>query len=364
MAERPDRYLEKLDDLGATWGEWNDVPVVRDYEEGDAEYWSIRRDGAGIVDRMERETLVVTGDEAVPWLQGLVTADLLELQEPGAGQRNYATDVNGRTVSDLRILHVPEMLFVDLEPGTLEGGFQSHLEQQIIMEEVELADRTATTGRIGVFGPAASEVVERLGDWERPVGAVDEFDGTWGWVDGEDVIVQRVRLTGGLGFDLSFDRSAAADIWSALERAGGEETRSAGHQAVETARIEASVPRFGAELDEEIIPLEAGLREHIDFEKGCYTGQEVIARLDTLGEPAKLLRTLVFDGGAAPEVGADVEHDGREVGEVVNAVWSPLVESPIALAYVKRGSNEVGTTVEVEGRQADVEQLGYALTRN
>jgi len=364
MAERPEQYLERLDELGATWDEWNDAPVVRDYEEDDGEYWSIRRDGAGLVDRLERETLVITGDEAVPWLQGLVTSDLLELKEAGAGQLSLATDVNGRVVSDLRILHLPEMLFIDLEPGTLGGGLYSHLEQQIIMEDVELSDRTSSTGRVGVFGPAAAEVVGRLGDWERRVGDLDEFDGTWGWVGDEDVVLQQVRLTGGPGFDLSFDRSAAAEIWDALERAGGEEVRPAGHQALETARIEASVPRFGAELDEEIIPLEAGLGEHVDFEKGCYTGQEVIARLDTLGTPAKKLRTLVFDGGAAPEVGADVEHDGRDVGEVVNAVWSPLVEAPIGLAYIKRGANEVGTSVEVEGRGADVEDLGYALTRN
>lgn len=364
MTERPETYRETLEEAGANWGEWNDEPVVRDFDEGDAEYWHIRRDGAGLVDRMARETLVVEGDEAVPWLQGLVTADLLDLKEEGAGQLSFATDVNGRVVSDLRILHLPNMLFADLEPGTLDGGLYTHLEQQIIMEDVELVARTSSTGRIGVYGSAAAEVVEEAGGWEHPVADLETFDGTWGWIGDHDVVVQRVRLVGGPGYELSFDRDVAVAVWEALERAGGDEVIPAGHQALETARIESGVPRFGAEVDEEIIPLEAELGEHVDFDKGCYTGQEVIARLDTLGTPAKKLRTLVFDGGAAPEVGAEVEDDERGVGEVVNSVWSPLLEAPVALAYVKRGSNEVGTTVQVEGRDVTVERLGHPLTRN
>jgi len=364
MVERPESYREELGGAGANWGEWEGHEVVRDFDDADVEYWQIRRDGAGWVDRMERETLVIRGEEAVPWLQGLVTSDLLELREEGAGQLGCATDVNGKTVSDLRVLHLPGMLYVDLEPGVLEGGFMMHLNQQIIMEDVELDDRTDTTGRIGVYGPDAGAIVEELGAWEHAIEELGAFDGTWGSVEGRDVIVQRRRWTGGPGFDLSFDRGEALEVWRALVEEAGDRGVPAGHRALETARIEAGVPRYGAELDDEIIPLEAGLREQVDFEKGCYTGQEVIARLDTLGTPAKKLRTLVFAGGAAPQLGATVEDEGREVGEVVNAVWSPLVEAPIALAYVARGSNEIGETVEVEGREAAVEELDHPLRRN
>ncbi len=364
MAKRPDQFVELLGDREAAGEEWNEQPVVADFDDEDAEYWAIRRDGAGLVDRMARGTLVITGEEAVPWLQGLVTSDLLDLQEPGAGLWTTATDVNGRIVADLRVLHVPEMLVVDVEPGVLQETLYAHLDQQIIMEDVELSDRSASTGRIGVFGADASEIIEEAGTWEASIGGLAAFDGTWGRMDGRDVIVQHIRWVGEPGFQLTIDREAAADVWRALERAGGERIQPAGATAVETARIEAGVPRYGEELDDDVIPLEAGLRDQISFEKGCYTGQEVIARLDTLGEPAKKLRTLVFDGGAAPRIGASVEREGREVGDVASSVWSPLMETPIALAFVKRGAYQLGETVEVEGREAEVRELGEPMRRN
>jgi folate-binding protein YgfZ len=143
--------------------------------------------------------------------------------------------------------------------------------------------------------------------------------------------------------------------------AGGDEIRPVGARALETLRIEAGVPRFGVETHDKIIPLEANLGELISFEKGCYVGQEIIARLDTRGTPAKRLRTLVFQGGAAPHEGAELEADGRNAGEVVSATWSPLLEQPIALAYVKRNVNDPGTEVDVEGRTARVELAGYPL---
>lgn len=363
MVERPEQYVAKLDEWGAVWQERGDDRTVVRYEEVDDEYERIRDGGAGLVDRMARGTLVVSGEDAVPWLQGLVTNDLLDLQEVGRGQWNCTTNVNGRMVADLRILHLPEMLVLDLEPGVLSAGYLSHLHQQIIMEDVTLDDRTESTGRFGVYGPAAAEIIESAGEWNGAVEELEPHDGVWGEIAGREVIVQAIDLTGGPGYDLSFDRREAFSIWERLEEAGGEQLRPVGEDALETARIEAGVPRFGRETSDEVIPLEAGLRGMISFDKGCYVGQEIIARLDTRGTPAKRLRTLVFDGGAAPHEGAEVMAGEREAGEVVSSVWSPRAEGPIALAYVKRRHYEVGGTVEVEGRSARVEQLGYALAR-
>ncbi len=362
MAQRPTEYREHLESMGAEWGEWRERPVVEQFGDPDREYLAVRDGGAGLVDRMERETLVITGDEAVPWLQGLVTNDLLELVDEGAGQWNTVTNVNGRMLADLRVMHVPEMLLVDLEGGTLEeGGLVGHLRQQIIMEDVEIADRSESTGRLGLFGPAAAAILEKVADLEAELAVLGDFDGTWGRIEGRDVLVQVNPVTGERGFDLFFDREQALVVWEALAEAGGE-VEPVGHQMVETLRIEAGIARFGVETTPEVIPLEADLGHLIDFEKGCYLGQEIIARLDTRGEPAKLLRTLVFEGGAAPAVGAALESEDREVGEVVSAIWSPLLEAPVALAYAKRGYNEVGEILEVEGRAARIEPLGYPMT--
>ena len=290
-----------------------------------------------------------------------MTADLLELQEPGSGLWTPVTNVNGRMIGDLRVLHVPDLLFIDLEPGTLEGGLLSHFRQQVILEDVELSDRTETTGRIGLFGDAAAEILGRAAELQRDPAELGGFDGAWGRLAGEDVIVQSNPTTGEPGFDIAFDRRRAGAVWDALVEAGGEQLEPVGGQVLETLRIEAGFPRFGVETGDDVIPLEAGMGDLISFEKGCYLGQEIIARLDTRGTPAKKLRTLVFDGGAAPHVEAEVEADGRDSGRVVSSVWSPLLEAPVALAYVKRNANDIGGRVDVEGREARVEPLGHPL---
>ncbi len=357
---RTEQFKRRLDELGAKWRTWRDVEVVSDFGDPDKEYHAVRGEGLGLADRSWRETLVVMGSDAVPWLQGLVTSDLVELAEEGSGQLTTAVNHVGRLIAEARVLHMPEMLVLDLEPGVLHDEFLSHLRRHIITEDVKLVDRSEQTARIGLFGERAAEVLDRVCETERRVSSLDEYDGTWGAMGAEDVVIQRVPLTGAPGFDVSCASQAAHRVWNTLLSAG-EQMVPVGFDTLETLRIEAGVPRFGKELTDERIPLEAGLDHAISFNKGCYLGQEIIARLDTRGTPARLLRTIVLDGGAAPRDGAEVERDGKVVGEIVSSVWSPLLEKPIALAYVKRNHNDIGTEVEVETRPARVEGLGYAL---
>ncbi len=360
MPTRSEDFRNHLDTLDAEWGMHRDTPIVRHFGDSDQEYNAIQQ-AAGLVDRSERETLIVSGEDAVQWLQGLVTNDLHDLVGLGSGQFNCAPDVNGRMVSDMRILHLPDMLMLDLEPGIVDD-LRSHLSQQIILEDVELIDRSDSTGRIGIFGPRSADVVASALRLEDDLEELAPFDATWGASDATgEVIVQRIEWTGGLGFDLIFDREQTLSVWRQIEQTGGDWVEPVGDEPIETHRIETGIPRFGVETHDEVIPLEAELRPFISFEKGCYVGQEIIARLDTRGTPAKLLRTLVFQGGAAPAPEAEVGIEGQDrgVGEVVSAIWSPRLQAPIALAYVSRRHNDVGSTVIVEGREAEVQELGY-----
>lgn len=361
MKLRTEIFRGRLDALGASWGDaagQAERQIVRDFGDPDSEYQAMRHEGAGLVDLSDRDTLVVTGSDSVPWLQGLVTNDLFQLAEEGSGQRTCIVNVNGRLLAAPRVLHVPEMLVMDLEAGEVDE-VTGHLRHHIITEDVRLADRTEATARLGLFGPAAAEALDAVAALERPAATLEGYAGTWGAIGAADVIVQHVAWTGGKGLLLSVDRGDAAAVWDVL--AADERVRPAGQETLETLRVEAGIARFGVELDGKIIPLEAGLKASISFNKGCYLGQEIIARLDSRGQPAKLLRTLVFDGGAAPRPGADITHEGKSVGEVRAAVWSPLAAAPIALGYVKRKHNEIGTHVEIDGRQARVERLGWAL---
>lgn len=361
MMLRTETFRGRLDALGASWGVapgQTERQIVRDFGDPDAEYRAMRHEGAGLVDLSDRDTLVITGDDSVPWLQGLVTNDLLALAEEGSGQRTCIVNVNGRLIAAPRLLHVPEMLVVELGAG-LAAEVVAHLRHHVITEDVRLADRSAATARLGIFGPAAAEALDALAELERPAAELADYAGTWGAIGTAGAIVQHVPWTGGTGLLLSVDRQDAAAVWDAL--AADARVRPAGQDTLEMLRIEAGVARYGVELDAKIIPLEAGLDDSINFNKGCYLGQEIIARLDSRGQPAKLLRTLVFEGGAAPRSGAEIVHEGKSVGEVRAAVWSPLAGAPIALGYVKRKHNALGTHVEVDGRQARVERLGWAL---
>lgn len=357
---------KRLDAQGAKWTQWRGMDVVADFGDPAREYHAVRSSGLGLVDRSGRDTLVLTGEDSVSWLQGLVTSDLRELVREGSGQLTTAVNLIGRLTADARVLHMPDMLVLDLEPGVLDAGFLSHLKRHLITEDVLLLDRSKQTSRLGVFGERAGAFLQKTCTLAHPVGSREMFEGTWGSLGEHDIVLQRVPTSGGPGYEIACASEEVADVWDLLMDAG--ELTPVGFETLETLRIEAGVPRFGVELTDKRIPLEAGLEHAISFTKGCYLGQEIIARLDTRGTPARLLRTLVFEGGAAPEVGADVEVEGskRAVGEVVSSTWSPQLNTSIALAYIKRKHNEIGGEVLVETRTAIVQPLGYPLasTRN
>ena len=342
--------IEKaLQERGARWSTVDEDRVVSDYGDPAEEYAAVMETGLAAIERGERETLVFHGEDAIPWLQGLVTSDLHALVDEGNGQRSAVVNTTGRFIGEARLMHLPQLLVADLEPGTLAGGLLSHLRGQIIREKVVVDDRSDATWRLGIYGERAGQMLAEFADWTHNLSTRAPFFGSWARWNGIDLFVQRTIWSDVLGFELS---CAVEDGLAVLE--GLENSVDAlplvGHQAFETLRIEAGVPRFGVELHDKAIPLEAGFEDAISFTKGCYLGQEIIARLDTLGTPAKMLRRLVIDGEEVPERGTKIyPADGgkRAIGSVESAADSPRFGSPVALAYIKRGHNEIGEPVRV-----------------
>lgn len=321
-------------------------------------YYNLLQTGLGLFDRTPRDTLVITGEDAVPWLQGLVTSDLIRLQEEGSGQRTSFVNTKGRFVGEARILHLPELLFLDLEAGALEGGLLSHLRRQIINEKVKLADRSAQTARIGVVGEHAATLLKEFGTWIGDLELLKPFCGTWGERDGEDLIVSRAMWSLEPYFELSFPMERHDEFLEIL----GDLTTGIPllhPRTFEILRTEAGIPRYGVELHEKVIPLEAGYQDAIAYDKGCYLGQEIIARLDTLGTPARELRLVVLDGDEIPAAGTDVFVPDRDkpVGTVESAVYSPHFEAPLAFAFVKRNFNDLDTEVLVLGQRGRLASL-------
>lgn len=353
---RSDRYRELLESEGASFETWRDADVVSTFGEFDDEFEALVG-GVAIADRSERETVVADGADVVPLLQGLVLGDLFKLADEGSGQLNAAVNVNGRYVTELRLAHVAGMLLIDLEPGMIADGALSHFKRQIINEDAKLHDRSAVSSKLLIAGPQAGALLDE-GDWSatRPSG-LRGYDGTWGNLFGTDVIVQRIPDFGVDAWELLVDAADAAELWTELS----QRATPVGLDVLETARIEHGTPRWGVELDEKIIPLEAGMSWMIAFDKGCYLGQEIIARLDTRGTPAKELRAIDLGDAEPPESGTEITQEGKKIGQIRAAIRSPRSGMTIAHAFLKRGHNEPGLEVRVGDETGVIRRPGFAL---
>jgi folate-binding protein YgfZ len=299
--------------------------------------------GCGLLDRSERGKLALTGPAAKEFLNGQVSNDV-ELLLPGRGC--YATFLThkGKMLGDLRILDLGEELFLDTEREALQDLFNL-IRRFKIGFDVELHKRTLERGLLSLIGPRARAVAGADGLGE------DEHDNVAAEVGGVPV---RLIATD-VGVDLLCDAERTADLRAALEGRGAAPVEEA---AVEALRVERGRPRYGIDLDDSTIPQEAGLNERaVSFTKGCYVGQETVARLHWKGKPNRHLRGLRLSAPAA--TGDEVRLGEKVVGRVGTVALSPA-RGPIALAIVRREAGP-GDTLAVGdgGVSAQVVELPF-----
>jgi folate-binding protein YgfZ len=307
-----------------------------------AEHLVLRRE-CGLIDRSERGKLALTGAEAKSFLAGQVTNDTVGLQ---SGRGCYAAFLThkGKMLGDLRVLATDDELLLDTERPTLQALFDM-VRRFKIGFDVELHKRTVQRGLLSLVGPRARAIA----------GAEDLPDDEHAHRAGE-IAGHAVRLIAtDVGVDVLCDAEDTEAVRAALEDAGATPVSEA---ATEIVRVERGRPRYGLDLDDTTIPQEAGLNERaVSFTKGCYVGQETVARLFYRGKPNRHLRGLRLSEPA--EVGAELQLGERVVGRLSSSVVSPE-HGPIALALVRREA-AVGDTVDVEGgATAEVVQLPFA----
>ena len=263
-------------------------------------------------------------------------------------------------ISDMWVYELGDVILLNL-PGETTAAVLARLDQFIFSEDVQLGDVSETFTQIAIVGPDAARVVEALLDAPpaAPLASLPEHGNMRGHMRESPAIITRATDTGAPGFDVYVDRERAGWLNEQLVAAGvGEADR----ETAEILRVEAGVPVFGQDMDEETIPLEAGIESRaISMSKGCYVGQEVIVRVlhRGHGRVAKKLVGLVLDGDAAPARGAVVKSADRAVGEITSAVRSPSLGRPIALAYVQRDFVAAGTVLSVDGTHATVTALPF-----
>ena len=325
--------------------EVNGQPTAAHYGDPLAEY-SFLTTTAGVLDLSFRGRLLLHGSDRIRFLQGQVTNDVERLKN-GDGCYAALVTAKGKMVSDLNILRFENQLLLDFEPG-LSARVTARLNQFIIADDVQVEEAELQFGLLSVQGPRSDEVIRRAGlDLASSKLPLSFTMGKWNEV-GEIDLVNNPRL-GNSGLDLfvplSGMESARTKLAAAARGIGGG---PAGWLAFEQARIEAGIPRFGADMDESNLPPEAGLETRaISYSKGCYIGQEVIARIRTYGQVAKALRMLRLDDQLQqlPAKGEKLFSEGKEAGYITSAIRSPRLGQNLALGFVKREVWEIGNSL-------------------
>jgi folate-binding protein YgfZ len=340
-------------DHGARFADLNGFETASDYGDVLAEHVALCQN-VGLLDLCFRSRLCLSGADRVRFLHGQVTNDVKRLQT-GAGCYAALITAKGKMQSDLNIYSLADELLLDFEPG-LTRTVSERLEKYIIADDVQVANVAVLFGLLSVQGPRALEVIQRLGLFPsvpaQPFAFVKVEDPEFG-----ELYLMNHVLFNTQGFDLF---APVAALQSLIEKLLANFTslggRLCGWNACELARIEAGIPRFGADMDETNIPLETGIEQRaVNFNKGCYIGQEVISRIKTYGQVAKALRGLRLEDGlkTLPSRGSKLFHDTKAVGYITSAAHSPRLQANIALGYVRKEVNQIGTELRVGLEQAD-----------
>ncbi len=282
----------------------------------------------GLFDRSERGKLALSGSEAKAFLQGQVSNDV-EALGPGEGCYAAFLTPKGKMLGDLRILATEDELLLDTERGALQPLFNL-IRRGLIGYQAELHKRTLERGLLSLIGPQSVALAgaSQLADAAEHTHLAMRIG---------NIDARAIRTD--LGLDLLCESEHSAELQRALYQLGVEPV---GEDAVECLRIETGRPRYGVDLDETVIPQEAGLNERaVSFEKGCYVGQETVARLHWRGKPNRHLRGLRLTAPA--HTGQELRDGERVVGRLGSVANSPRL-GPIALALVRR---EVGPGAEV-----------------
>jgi folate-binding protein YgfZ len=298
-------------------------------------------EACGLVDRAGRGRLALTGPDAKPFLQGQVTQDV-EALEPGRGAYAAFLTHKGKMLGDLRVLDVGGELLLSCERASLQELFNM-IRRYKLGSDVELHKRTLEMGELSLMGPGARQVAgaDTLGG--------EEHDNARAEIGGHPVILVATDT----GVDVFCDAERTEGVRGALIAAGAVEV---GEAAAEVLRVERGRPRFGVDLDDTVIPQEAGLNERaVSFTKGCYVGQETVARLHYRGKPNRHLRGLRLSAPVEP--GTPLVLGEKEVGRVRSSVVSP-VHGPIALALVRREAGP-GDTLRAGDATAEVAALPF-----
>ncbi len=334
--------------LGATFQPNGDWETPTHYGNPQSEYEALHT-SAGLADLSLRGRVIVTGEDRITWLHSIVSQDILPLQ-PGQGRYSTFMDHKGKMLSYFRVFIRPEEVVIEDVGEVSEHTYAALRKFLLYGTKAKMAKGIESQGLFLLSGPKATEILNKsLGVETENLASLQSipfsFEGTEGFL-------ARTEETGMANFELFVPLDALASVWTHLLKTGDPlGLKPIGAATLETVRIEAGLPRLGPDINERIVPPEANLEGiALSLSKGCYPGQEVVARMDTYGSVKRRLVGLVIEGTEKdqPETGAKLFSGTREVGWVSSATFSPLLQKPIALGFPLRDFAKPDTQLELE----------------
>lgn len=318
------------------------------------EAYEAARERVILAPRHGRGRLRAKGKDRVSFLQNMLTNDVKALG-PGGGLFAAVLSRHGKLITDLVLYRLEDAVLLEMEKDRVVPALEA-LSRYIVSEDVSLTDESAAEALFSLEGPRAAELLGELSG--EPLPDVKRYHWVTRALSAVTVRVSAVPHGPGPSYDVAVPAREAERVMESVAKAG--ETFGLVHAdsgTLETRRIEAGIPRFGIDMDESHLVLEAGLDAAISFNKGCYVGQEFVARLAHRGHVNKKLMGLKFRGDAVPEPGSPIEGGGH----VTSAAHSPALSVPIALGYVHREFMEPGKAVWVETASGRLEAEVTAL---
>ncbi|MCH6556988.1 MAG: aminomethyl transferase family protein [Nitrospirae bacterium] len=355
------RLREQHIKLGAVLGEVAGWEMPRHYGDPPAELAAVRN-AVGLGDLSPRGRVRVTGEDRIKWLQSVISNDILPLTT-GNGLYSSLLTHKGKMLSYFRVYALPDSLMLEDVGEIGDTTFQALRKFLLYGTKAKLENCAETWGLLLVSGPKAADLLNAA--FAADVSGLNPLTFMSQEIGGQQTMLIRTEETGDTDFEILIPSEGLGAAWERLWEVGSPMgLRPIGTDARETLRIEAGLPRVGVDLTEEIVPPEANL-EGIAFSltKGCYPGQEVVARMDTYGSVRRRMVGLVLQDPVIPPKGAKLFSGEREVGWVSSATHSPALDCSVAFGFPLRDFTTPGTTltIDIDGQRhkAEVRALPF-----
>jgi len=337
---------------GGRMGTWFGCALPDQFSEDWIREYRAARENVALIDKNYRAYFLFTGPDRVRYLNAILTNDIKSLTA-GNGVVSLFLNPQGRIQAEIETFAGPESLFC-VSYAMIREPLAAALDKFIIMDDVTLTDKTEEYGTLALEGPGAAELTKRLTGTDLT--ELGELSFRESSIGGMFCGVTKRSPGGVASAELLVARKDLPQLWQTLreevERAGGSPM---GYRALSALRLEQGIPWFGYDFGEKQIPHEAGLQDsHISYTKGCYTGQEIVERVRSRGQVNRVRVLLKLSGTEVPAGGTVLMADGKEVGHVTRAAFSPELQALLAMGYVRRESSAAGTVVACGSAEATV----------